>query len=74
MRVAGWSVSLRYKDKGGTESDEVNRFPFGQTHVGFAKYPETLKNSDFHARCARAFFTAFITWTILLPSDLNRFK
>lgn len=23
-----------------TESDEVNRFPFGQTHVGFAKlYP-----------------------------------
>ena len=43
------------------ESDEVNRFPFGQTHVGFAKYPETLKNSDFYARCARAFFTALIT-------------
>jgi hypothetical protein len=21
----------------GIESDEVNRFPFGQTHVGFAK-------------------------------------
>jgi hypothetical protein len=21
--------------QGGTESDEVNRFPFGQTHVGF---------------------------------------
>lgn len=45
----------------GTESDEVNRFPFGQTHVGFAKYPGTLKNSDFYARCARAFFTTFIT-------------
>ena len=26
-----------------TESDEVNRFPFGQTHVGFAKYTETLR-------------------------------
>ena len=25
------------------ESDEVNRFPSGQTHVGFAKYTETLK-------------------------------
>lgn len=37
MRVAGWSVSLRYSDKGGTESYEVNSFPFGQTHVGFAK-------------------------------------
>ena len=35
MWVAGWSVSLRYKDKGETESDEVNRFPYGQTHVGF---------------------------------------
>lgn len=35
MRVAGWSVSLRYKDKGETESDEVNRFSSGQTHVGF---------------------------------------
>lgn len=22
----------------GTESDEVNRFPFGQTHVDFVKY------------------------------------
>ena len=47
--------------QGGAESDEVNRFPFGQTHVGFAKYPETLRYSDFYARCARAFFTAFIT-------------
>lgn len=37
MRVAGWSVSLRYLDKGGTESYEVNSFPYGQTHVGFAK-------------------------------------
>lgn len=36
MRVAGWSVSLRYLDKGETESYEVNSFPFGQTHVGFA--------------------------------------
>lgn len=45
----------------GTESYEVNSFPFGQTHVGFAKYPKTLKNSDFYARCARAFFTTFIT-------------
>ena len=43
------------------ESDEVNRFPFGQTHVGFAKYPETLRYSDYFARGARAFFTAFIT-------------
>lgn len=55
-----------------TESYEVNSFPFGQTHVGFAKYTETLKNSDFYARCARTFFTAFITQAILLPSDLNR--
>lgn len=37
MRVAGWSVSLRYLDKWGAESYEVNSFPFGQTHVGFAK-------------------------------------
>ena len=38
MRVTGWSVSLRYLDKwGGAESYEVNSFPFGQTHVGFAK-------------------------------------
>lgn len=36
MRVAGWSVSLLYKDKRGTESYEVNSFPSGQTHVGFA--------------------------------------
>lgn len=36
MRVAGWSVSLRYKDKEEVESDGVNRFPYGQTHVGFA--------------------------------------
>lgn len=35
MRVTGWSVSLRYLDKGETESYEVNSFPFGQTHVGF---------------------------------------
>lgn len=29
-----------YIRQGETESDEVNRFPFGQTHVGFAKlYP-----------------------------------
>lgn len=56
----------------GTESDEVNRFPYGQTHVGFAKYTETLRNSDFYARCARTFFTTFITQAILLPSDLNR--
>nr|DAY21380.1 MAG TPA: hypothetical protein [Microviridae sp.] len=28
-------MSLRYLDKGGTESYEVNSFPFGQTHVGF---------------------------------------
>jgi hypothetical protein len=45
----------------GTESDEVNRFPFGQTHVGFAKYTETLRYFAYFARCARAFFTAFIT-------------
>lgn len=25
-----------YIRQGETESDEVNRFPFGQTHVGFA--------------------------------------
>jgi hypothetical protein len=37
MWVAGWSVSLRYSDKRGTESDEVNRFPFGQTHVDFVE-------------------------------------
>jgi hypothetical protein len=29
-------VSLRYSDKGGAESYEVNSFPYGQTHVGFA--------------------------------------
>lgn len=29
-------MSLRYLDKGETESYEVNSFPFGQTHVGFA--------------------------------------
>lgn len=28
-------MSLRYLDKGETESYEVNSFPFGQTHVGF---------------------------------------
>ena len=27
-----------------TESDELNRFPVGQTHVGFTKYTETLRN------------------------------
>jgi len=50
-----------YIRQGGAESDEVNRFPFGQTHVGFAKYTETLRNPDFYVRCAHAFFTAFIT-------------
>lgn len=35
--MAGWSVSLRYLDKEETESYEVNSFPYGQTHVGFAK-------------------------------------
>ena len=44
-----------------TESDEINRFPFGQTYVDFDKYTETLKYSDFYVRCAHAFFTAFIT-------------
>lgn len=28
-------MSLRYLDKGETESYEVNSFPSGQTHVGF---------------------------------------
>ena len=30
-------------------------------HEDVTKYPETLRNKDYSARCARAFFTAFIT-------------
>lgn len=47
-----------------TESDEVNRFPFGQTHVGFAKTIFKGYSSDgrkefsgrLHARCKRQAF------------------
>lgn len=49
-----------YIRQGETESDEVNRFPFGQTHVGFAKlYPcissiYSNKKSSSPGDCIRA--------------------
>ena len=66
MRVAGWSVSLRYLDKRGTESYEVNSFPYGQTHVGFAKtifrgIAATEENSS-PEDCIRVASVKFLGW------------
>jgi hypothetical protein len=42
MKNQGWMggrlvCEFAYIRQEGTESDEVNRFPFGQTHVDFVK-------------------------------------
>ena len=57
MRVVGWSVSLRILDEGETESYEVNSFPFGQTHVGFANLYFKGYSSDGRERLYRKLLT-----------------